>query len=75
MSIYSVAGNGAKAGIPGSEGVLLVCTANSSCPIQFQYKENKSYCEDLTEGKFSFPLIHGIRSNPQSTKIMSILLS
>eukprot|EP00057_Strongylocentrotus_purpuratus_P025463 XP_011679937.1 PREDICTED: geranylgeranyl pyrophosphate synthase [Strongylocentrotus purpuratus] len=38
-----------------------------------QYTENKSYCEDLTEGKFSFPLIHGIRSQPENTQVMSIL--
>lgn len=26
------------------------------------YHQNKSYCEDLTEGKFSFPVIHSINS-------------
>lgn len=25
--------------------------------------EAKGYCEDLTEGKFSFPIIHAIRSS------------
>jgi len=38
-----------------------------------EYTENKSFCEDLTEGKFSFPIIHGIRSDPQSSKLMNIL--
>ncbi|XP_032228600.1 geranylgeranyl pyrophosphate synthase [Nematostella vectensis] len=38
-----------------------------------EYKENKSFCEDLTEGKFSFPIIHGIRGDPSSKKIMNIL--
>ncbi|XP_013384372.1 geranylgeranyl pyrophosphate synthase-like [Lingula anatina] len=38
-----------------------------------EYEANKSYCEDLTEGKFSFPLIHGIRINPRDNQIMSIL--
>ena len=26
-----------------------------------QYADNKSFCEDLTEGKFSFPIIHSIK--------------
>jgi len=38
-----------------------------------EYSENKSYCEDLTEGKFSFPVIHAIHSNPEDTKISCIL--
>ena len=39
----------------------------------FQYESNKSYCEDLTEGKFSFPVIHAIRSRPDDQQIVSIL--
>lgn len=38
-----------------------------------EYKENKSFCEDLTEGKFSFPIIHAIRSDSESTRILNIL--
>lgn len=38
-----------------------------------EYKENKSFCEDLTEGKFSFPIIHGIRNDSKSTRLMNIL--
>ncbi|XP_018308379.1 geranylgeranyl pyrophosphate synthase [Mycetomoellerius zeteki] len=37
------------------------------------YAENKSYCEDLTEGKFSFPIIHALRSNPEDRQIINIL--
>lgn len=37
------------------------------------YMENKSFCEDLTEGKFSFPLIVAIRENPQDSRLLSIL--
>lgn len=37
------------------------------------YHLNKSYCEDLTEGKFSFPLIHAIRSQPNDRQIIHIL--
>uniref|UniRef100_A0A8C5WIE6 Geranylgeranyl pyrophosphate synthase n=1 Tax=Leptobrachium leishanense TaxID=445787 RepID=A0A8C5WIE6_9ANUR len=38
-----------------------------------EYSENKSYCEDLTEGKFSFPTIHAIWSRPESTEVQNIL--
>lgn len=37
------------------------------------YTQNKGMCEDLTEGKFSFPIIHSIRSNPASHQLLSIL--
>ncbi|EGI61836.1 Geranylgeranyl pyrophosphate synthetase [Acromyrmex echinatior] len=38
-----------------------------------EYTENKSYCEDLTEGKFSFPIIHALRSNPDDRQIINIV--
>ena len=38
-----------------------------------EYMKSKSFCEDLTEGKFSFPIIHCIRSDPADTRILSIL--
>ncbi|XP_066602824.1 terpene synthase isoform X2 [Prorops nasuta] len=38
-----------------------------------EYSENKSYCEDLSEGKFSFPIIHAIQSHPEDRQIMNIL--
>lgn len=37
------------------------------------YTHNKGLCEDLTEGKFSFPVIHSIRSNPQNLQLINIL--
>jgi len=36
-----------------------------------QYMENKSYCEDLTEGKYSFPVIHALTTNPDDRQIIS----
>ncbi|CAL8106645.1 unnamed protein product [Orchesella dallaii] len=38
-----------------------------------EYCENKSFCEDLTEGKFSFPVIHAIHSHPEDNQIQCIL--
>lgn len=38
-----------------------------------EYASNKGLCEDLTEGKFSFPVIHSIRSNPSNRQLMNIL--
>ncbi|KAK4881091.1 hypothetical protein RN001_004410 [Aquatica leii] len=37
------------------------------------YFKNKSYCEDLTEGKFSFPIVHAIHSQPNDGQIIHIL--
>ncbi|KAJ5901949.1 hypothetical protein N7495_002477 [Penicillium taxi] len=37
------------------------------------YTHNKGLCEDLTEGKFSFPIIHSIRAKPGSHQLISIL--
>lgn len=34
---------------------------------------SKSFCEDITEGKFSFPIIHTIRSRPDDTQLLNIL--
>ncbi|XP_022118130.1 geranylgeranyl pyrophosphate synthase [Pieris rapae] len=38
-----------------------------------EYSENKSYCEDLTEGKFSFPVIHAIRNQEDDNQVLHIL--
>ncbi|XP_018305764.1 geranylgeranyl pyrophosphate synthase isoform X2 [Mycetomoellerius zeteki] len=38
-----------------------------------EYAKNESYCEDLTKGKFSFPIIHALRSNPEDKQIINIL--
>lgn len=37
------------------------------------YAENKSFAEDLTEGKFSFPIIHSIRTTPGNHQLSNIL--
>lgn len=38
-----------------------------------EYSDQKGLCEDLTEGKFSFPVIHSIRSAPGNLQLMNIL--
>ena len=38
-----------------------------------EYMKSKSFCEDLTEGKFSLPVIHCIRKDPEDTRLASIL--
>ncbi|XP_076169559.1 terpene synthase-like isoform X2 [Ptiloglossa arizonensis] len=44
------------------------------CNLHLQeYAENKSYCEDLSEGKFNFPIIHAIRCHPEDRQLMNIL--
>ena len=37
------------------------------------YTANKGLCEDLTEGKFSFPIIHSIRTEPENLVLINIL--
>ena len=37
------------------------------------YVTKKGFCEDLSEGKFSFPMIHGITTNPFDRRLLNIL--
>ncbi|EPS35036.1 hypothetical protein PDE_10001 [Penicillium oxalicum 114-2] len=37
------------------------------------YIQNKGFGEDLTEGKFSFPIIHGLNHGTQSLQLFNIL--
>lgn len=37
------------------------------------YQANKGFCEDLTEGKFSFPIIHAVRSDEGDRQLLNIL--
>ncbi|XP_074094541.1 geranylgeranyl pyrophosphate synthase quemao [Cotesia typhae] len=38
-----------------------------------EYSDNKSFCEDLSEGKFSFPIIHAIQTYPEDRQVLNIL--
>jgi geranylgeranyl diphosphate synthase, type III len=38
-----------------------------------EYTNNKGLCEDITEGKFSFPIIHAILSRPDDRQLLNVL--
>jgi geranylgeranyl diphosphate synthase type 3 len=38
-----------------------------------QYTDSKGFCEDLSEGKFSFPVIHSVRASPNDRQLLEIL--
>ncbi|RAK95857.1 terpenoid synthase [Aspergillus ibericus CBS 121593] len=38
-----------------------------------EYTGQKGFCEDLDEGKFSFPLIHALKSHPDDQELHEIL--
>ncbi|KAL6449251.1 hypothetical protein ACFW04_000711 [Cataglyphis niger] len=38
-----------------------------------KYTENKTYCDDLSEGKFSFPIVHAITTNPDDSELINIV--
>ncbi|KAI0688460.1 terpenoid synthase [Cytidiella melzeri] len=38
-----------------------------------EYSANKGFAEDLTEGKFSFPVVHGVRSDTSNRQLLNVL--
>jgi geranylgeranyl diphosphate synthase type 3 len=47
---------------------MMLLTGDSS-----EYMQTKSFCEDITEGKFSFPIIHAVQSRPDDKRLLNIL--
>ncbi|CAF0728232.1 unnamed protein product [Adineta steineri] len=41
--------------------------------VSTEYTQKKTFCEDLTEGKYSFPIIHAIQHRPNDNRIQNIL--
>ena len=40
----------------------------------WQYTENKSFAEDLTEGKFGFPVIHAVQTQKHDKQVLRKLI-
>jgi len=38
-----------------------------------EYSDNKGFAEDLTEGKFSFPIVHSIRADTSNRQVLNVL--
>ncbi|KAI0785846.1 terpenoid synthase [Abortiporus biennis] len=38
-----------------------------------QYADNKGFAEDLTEGKFSFPIVHAVRTDTSNRQVLNVL--
>ncbi|RDB20687.1 Geranylgeranyl pyrophosphate synthase [Hypsizygus marmoreus] len=38
-----------------------------------KYTKNKGFAEDLTEGKFSFPVVHGIHADTTNRQVLNVL--
>lgn len=38
-----------------------------------QYTTNKGFAEDLTEGKFSFPVVHSIHADTSNRQVLNVL--
>ncbi|EIN06618.1 terpenoid synthase [Punctularia strigosozonata HHB-11173 SS5] len=38
-----------------------------------EYATNKGFAEDLTEGKFSFPIVHSVRADASNRQVLNVL--
>ena len=54
-------------------GILFQVADDYKNLCSHEYNVLKGFGEDLTEGKFSFPVIHGINSNPADLRLIHIL--
>ncbi|EMD33194.1 hypothetical protein CERSUDRAFT_160767 [Gelatoporia subvermispora B] len=48
----------------------VLCIFDSVFP---QYAGNKGFAEDLTEGKFSFPIVHAIHADASNRQVLNVL--
>ena len=53
-----------------SSSVLTVLVTKEDMEADSQYADNKGFAEDLTEGKFSFPVVHGVRADTSNRQLL-----
>ncbi|KAK2594821.1 geranylgeranyl pyrophosphate synthetase [Conoideocrella luteorostrata] len=54
-------------------GLIFQITDDYKNLADLDYSQKKGYCEDLTEGKFSFPVIHSIHAKPANPMLLNII--
>ncbi|RYP33119.1 hypothetical protein DL767_004904 [Monosporascus sp. MG133] len=54
-------------------GLIFQITDDYKNLADLDYTQKKGYCEDLTEGKFSFPVIHSIHAQPANQVLLNII--
>ncbi|KAG6844947.1 hypothetical protein H0H87_002280 [Tephrocybe sp. NHM501043] len=57
------------------QGLELLWRDSLQCPTEEEYISmvNNSFAEDLTEGKFSFPVVHGIHADTTNRQVLNVL--
>ncbi|KAM5430474.1 geranylgeranyl pyrophosphate synthetase [Microsporum canis] len=54
-------------------GLIFQITDDYRNLASLDYTRKKGFCEDLTEGKFSFPVVHSIHAQPGNGELLHIL--
>ncbi|EJD08296.1 terpenoid synthase [Fomitiporia mediterranea MF3/22] len=54
-------------------GVFYQIRDDYSNLVSKEYETNKGFAEDLTEGKFSFPIVHGVRADTSNRQVLNVL--
>nr|A0A858E4Y8.1 RecName: Full=IDS-like terpene synthase 1; Short=ILTPS1 [Melampsora larici-populina 98AG31]QIG55790.1 terpene synthase [Melampsora laricis-populina] len=52
---------------------ILVQIRNDLLSLSADFTKDKGFCEDFSEGKFSFPIIHSVKADSSNSLLMDIL--